>query len=64
MRAPCHHGIAQFDKPWHVERLGIEVCQIILGRDMHAFDELAVTQHLYPVLATVDVLHLRPTSKL
>jgi hypothetical protein len=31
---------------------------------MHAFDELAVTQHLYPVLATVDVLHLRPTSKL
>jgi hypothetical protein len=25
MRAPCHHGIAQFNKPWHVERRGEQV---------------------------------------
>jgi hypothetical protein len=66
MRAPCHHGIAQLNKPWHVEtrRLGEQICQDILSRDMSALDQLAVTQHIDPVLSTGDVLHFRPTRKL
>jgi len=64
MRTPCHHGIAQFHKPWHIKRFRIQIREITLGRDMDALDQLAITQHINPVLAAIDVLHLRPTSKL
>jgi hypothetical protein len=43
MRTPCHHGIAQFHKPWQIEWFRKEIRQVELGRDMDAFNQLAVT---------------------